>query len=57
MAMEERLNSSFDSLKKEEEMRKFFFLDPWLHSNVHFESKLGWAHVIFLQQATYDFEA
>ena len=36
---------------------RVFFLDPWLHNNVHFDSKSGYPPVSFLCQATYCFEA
>ena len=58
MAVEERLNPSFDLLKKKKKRKKGeFFLDPWLHSNVHFDSKSGWPSMSFLWQAVNGFEA
>ena len=46
MAVQERLNPSFD-------WRESFFLDSWLHRNVHFDSNLELPLVIFLGQNAY----
>ena len=44
-------------LKKGGKDNFFIFLDPQLHNNVHFDSKLGLPPVSFLEQAAYGFEA
>ena len=55
MDVEERLNPSFDWIII---IKKVLFLwDPWLHSNIQFDSKSGLPLMIFFRQVSYGFEA
>ena len=49
--------SSYGDLREKKESWKFLIWDPWQHSFIIFNLKLGWLPVSFIEQATNGFES